>query len=64
MRNAKPVEGYDYKAQKRVSMTPKDWRETYPPSIYRRVVENGETFYHRIGGTLAAEAYDTIPAGT
>lgn len=61
MRNAKPVEGFDYRQQARVKMTPKEWRESFPATIYRRVVENGETFYHRIGGRLTAEAYAVIP---
>lgn len=62
-RSSRDVEGYDYVRKCAVRMPPADWRDMYPPTIYRRCVEQGETFYHRIGGTLAAEAYANIPEG-
>jgi hypothetical protein len=61
MKRANPVEGYSYAMQKRIVLTPKEWQEMFPPSIYRRTVEDGETFYHRIGGRIEAEAYANIP---
>lgn len=60
-RQPRAVDGFDYIRQTHVAMTPKEWQEMYPPSIYRRRVEDGETFYHRIGGRIAAEAYANIP---
>lgn len=55
------IDGFDYVAQQRVSMTRAEWQEKYPPSIYTRRVEDGETFYSRVGGSIAAEAYSNIP---
>lgn len=56
------IEGFDYVAQRPVAMTRADWQEKYPPAIYQRRVVDGETFYDRIGGACAAEAYENIPA--
>jgi hypothetical protein len=38
------VDGYDYVAHRQVSMTRAEWAEKYPPAIYQRRVEDGETF--------------------
>jgi hypothetical protein len=56
------VDGYDYVAHRQVSMTRAEWAEKYPPAIYQRRVEDGETFYSRPGDRIAAEAYANIPA--
>lgn len=55
------VEGFDYVMQQRIVLMRDQWQAMYPPTTHRRRVENGETFYHRIGGRLEAEAYANIP---
>ena len=57
------IDGYDYVAQRPVSMTREEWREKYPPALYVRMVRDGETFYSRPAGPIAAEAYANIPEG-
>lgn len=63
MRGNKKVDGYDYQRQRTVTMTVKEWREMYVPALFHRRVEDGETFYSRPGGKIAAEAYGNIPEG-
>ncbi len=63
MKRSPPVDGFDYLMQRPVRMTAQEWREKYPPTIYTRRVENGETFYARPGQMIAAEAYANIPEG-
>jgi hypothetical protein len=61
-RSGPSIPGFCYVTQKAVAMTADSWRRAYPPDQFRRVVENGETFYHKVGGKLVAEAYGNIPA--
>lgn len=63
MSRGKPVVGFCYRTKKAITMTPKEWQQTY--SSCRRVAGDGETAYYLpapIGGRVA-EAYAIIPDG-
>jgi hypothetical protein len=62
---AKLIEGFDYQAQKPLSLPRKECRERLASVIkgggFRRV-DAGETFAHAKGGKLAIEFYAILPA--
>ena len=61
------IEGFDYQAQRPVSLPRKEWVERLAAVIKgggRRRVENGETFGHSKDGRIAFECYSTLPAVT
>lgn len=56
------IEGFDFVAMQRVSMTAREWREKYPPELYESRLVDGDTIYSRPSGPVAAEAYDDVRA--
>ena len=61
----KTIPGFDYRAQKPVTLTSAQWREVIREAIrddgFRRV-DGGETFIHNRQGRIVAEAYGRIAA--
>ncbi len=59
------IQGFDYQAQRPVSLPRKEWMERLAAVIKgggRRRVESGETFGHNKSGHIVFECYATLPA--